>query len=626
MCHDIFHAMRLLALLTAVASLHAQPKTLPVAEQYTKYEFRIPMRDGVKLYTAVYQPKDAGKSHPILLTRTPYSCQPYGADRYRETLGPSRYLQNAGYIFVYQDVRGRFRSEGVFEQVRPYKPVKAGPKDFDETTDTFDTIDWLVKNLPNNNGRVGMWGISSPGFYTSMGMIDAHPALKAASPQAPVGDWFIGDDWRHNGAFFLAHAVRWMYSNDRDTQANPDTARKNPDYPAPDGYSMFLKMGTLEEINEQLLKNTVPYWRDLVDHSTYDAFWKARDVRPHLTKLKPAILTVGGWFDAEDLFGTLETYKKAEANNPGAQNYLVMGPWYHGQWSSNDGTKLGDIRFQQNTALWYQEHVEMPFFEKVLRDDKPAALAEAVVFETGANQWRHLDAWPPKEAVARTIHLQPGGRLGWNPPSRGGWDEYVSDPARPVPAVPYIANTMTVEYMLDDQRQAATRPDVLVFSTGALEEDLTLAGPIEVTLHVSTTGTDSDFVVKVIDVYPDNFPDPNPNPTKVKMGGYQQLVRGEPFRGKFRKSFEKPEPFTPGQMDKISFTMPDVFHTFRSGHKLMVQVQSSWFPLVDRNPQKFMEIGKAKPGDFQKATQRVYYGPVGGSNITVRVLSRSATK
>lgn len=268
----------------------------------------------------------------------------------------------------------------------------------------------------------------------------------------------------------------------------------------------------------------------------------------------------------------------------------------------------------------------MPFFEKVLRDDKPAALAEAVVFETGANKWRHLDAWPPKEAVARTIHLQPGGRLGWNPPSRGGWDEYVSDPARPVPAVPYIANTMTVEYMLDDQRQAATRPDVLVFSTGALEEDLTLAGPIEVTLHVSTTGTDSDFVVKVIDVYPDNFPDPNPNPTKVKMGGYQQLVRGEPFRGKFRKSFEKPEPFTPGQMDKISFTMPDVFHTFRSGHKLMVQVQSSWFPLVDRNPQKFMEIGKAKPGDFQKATQRVYYGPVGGSNITVRVLSRSATK
>ncbi|MBM3755322.1 MAG: CocE/NonD family hydrolase [Acidobacteria bacterium] len=626
MCHDIFHTMRLFLTLTVAATLSAQPKTLPVAEQYTKYEFRIPMRDGVKLYTAVYQPKDAFKKYPLLLTRTPYSCQPYGADRYRDTLGPSRFLQTAGYIFVYQDVRGRYRSEGVFEQVRPHKPVKSGPKDFDESTDTFDTIDWLVKNLPNNNGRVGMWGISYPGFYTSMGMIDAHPALKAASPQAPVGDWFIGDDWRHNGAFFLAHAVRWMYSNDRDTQADPDTARKNPDYPAPDGYSLFLKMGTLEEINEKLLKNSVPYWKDLVDHSTYDAFWKARDVRPHLTKLKPAILTVGGWFDAEDLFGTLETYKKAEANNPGAQNFLVMGPWYHGQWSSNDGAQLGDIRFRQNTSLWYQEHVEKPFFERILRDEKPAGLAEAVVFETGANQWRHLDAWPPKEVTAKTIHLQPNGRLGWNPPSLGGYEEYVSDPARPVPSVPYIANTMTVEYMLDDQRQAATRPDVLVFSTDSLEEDLTLAGPLDVTLHVSTTGTDSDFVVKVIDVYPDNFPDPDPNPKRVKMGGYQQLVRGEPFRGKFRKSFEKPEPFPPGQMEKISFTMPDVFHTFRSGHKLMVQIQSSWFPLVDRNPQKFMEIGKAKLGDFQKATQRIYYGTVGGSSIGVRVLTRSATK
>jgi hypothetical protein len=378
-------------------------------------------------------------------------------------------------------------------------------------------------------------------------------------------------------------------------------------------------MGTLEEINEQLLKNRVPYWRDLMDHSTYDSFWKARDVRAHLRNLKPAVMTVGGWYDAEDLFGTLETYKKAEANNPSTYNILVMGPWYHGQWASGDGDHLGDVPFHQNTSRWYREHVEFPYFERILREDKPAGLAEAIVYETGANQWRHLPAWPPKETVEKTLHLQADGRLGWNPSSRGGYVEYLSDPARPVPSVPYTANTMTVDYMVADQRLAATRPDVLVFAMPALEEDLTLAGPLEVTLRVSTTGTDADFVVKLIDVYPNDYPDPNPNPRGVRMGGYQQLVRGEPFRGKFRKSFEKPEPFVPGQMDTISFRMPDVFHTFRRGHRVMVQVQSSWFPLVDRNPQVFLDIAKAKPGDFQKATQRVYFGPVGGSSITVRV-------
>jgi len=607
--------MRALLCLLAICTAAAQPR-----EQYTKYEFRIPMRDGVKLYTAVYQPKDRSKAYPILMTRTPYSCQPYGVDQYRATLGPSAELQKAGYVFVYQDVRGRFMSEGVFEQVRPHKPVKAGPKDIDESTDTWDTIEWLTKNLTGHNGRVGMWGISYPGFYTTMGMLDAHPALKAVSPQAPVGDWFIGDDWRHNGAFFLAHAARWMYSNDKDTQASPKEVRKNPAYDSPDGYSLFLKMGTLEEINEQLLKNQVPYWRDLTEHSTYDAFWKARDVRPHLKGVKPAVMTVGGWFDAEDLFGALETYKRNEAGSPGAYNMLVMGPWSHGQWATNDGENLGDVRFDQKTSRWYREQVEFPFFEKFLREGKTAELAEAVVFETGRNQWHHLPAWPPKEAVERTLHLQGDGRLGWNPPSRGGYAEYVSDPARPVPSVPYVANTMTVEYMLDDQRQAATRPDVLVFETGVLEEDLTLAGPVEVGLHVSTTGTDSDFVVKLIDVYPNDFPDPDPNPRRVKMGGYQQLIRGEPFRGKFRKSFEKPEPFVPGQMDEIRFRMPDVFHTFRKGHRVMVQVQSSWFPLVDRNPQKFMNINEARETDFQKAVHRVFRHQ--GAPSQIRLLTK----
>ncbi len=606
----------------AIAAGQNSPQPNAVREQYTKYEYMIPMRDGVKLYTAVYKPKEPGRKYPILLTRTPYSCQPYGSDQYRTALGPSELLQKAGYLFVYQDVRGRYKSEGAFEQVRPHKPVKSGPRDIDESTDTYDTVEWLIRNLPDNNGRVGMWGISYPGFYTTMGMVDAHPAVKAVSPQAPVGDWFIGDDWRHNGAFFLAHAVRWMYSNDKDTQANPTEVRKNPDYPAPDGYSLFLKLGTIEEINEQLLKNRVPYWRELTENSTYNEFWKARDVTRHLKSVRPAVMTVGGWFDAEDLYGALETYRKTESGSPGIDNILVMGPWSHGQWSNGDGDQLGDVPFHQKTSRWYREHVEFPFFERLLREEKPAGLAEAIVFETGANIWRHLDAWPPKNASPRTLHLQGDGRLGWNPSSRGGFAEYVSDPARPVPSVPYITNTMTTDYMLYDQRHAATRPDVLVFEMPELAEDLTAAGPIDVQLNVSTTGTDSDFVVKLIDVYPNDFPDPDPNPKRVKMGGYQQLVRGEPFRGKFRKSFEKPEPFPPGQMETIRFTMPDIFHTFRRGHKVMVQIQSSWFPLVDRNPQQFLDIAKAKPGDFVKATQRVYFGPVGGSSLTLRVVNR----
>lgn len=601
---------------TATAQAPANP-SVPTREQYTKYEYMIPMRDGVKLYTAVYMPKDDSRKYPFLINRTPYSCTPYGADQYRGGLGPDEFTQKSGYIFVYQDVRGRYHSEGTFEQVRPFNPNK-GPKDIDESSDSYDTIEWLLRHVPNHNGRAGMYGISYPGFYASMGMIDAHPALKAVSPQAPVGDWFIGDDWGHNGVFYLAHAARWMYGN---AQENLSAERRaSLDYGTPDGYRLFLELGTLEEINERLLKNQVPYWRSLMEHRTYDEFWKARDVRPHLRSIKPAVMTVGGWFDAEDLFGTLETYKKTEANSPGAYNILVMGPWSHGQWSGGDGDHLGDVRFNVKAGAWYREKVEFPFFEHFLKDAVDPKLGEAVVFETGANQWRTFDAWPPKNAAEKVLHLQPNGHLGWNPPSRSGYEEYVSDPNHPVPFVPYPANTMTVEHMLDDQRFAATRPDVLVFQTDPLEADLTLAGPLKATLHVSTTGTDSDFVVKLIDVYPDDFPNPDPNPKGVKMGGYQQLVRGEPFRGKFRTSFEKPEPFKPGQMDKIEYTLPDVFHTFRRGHRVMVQVQSSWFPLMDRNPQVFEDIAKAKRGDFQKVTERVYYGAVGGSSLAVRVL------
>lgn len=603
------------------ACLTAQPTdpaAVEVRAKYTKYEYRVPMRDGIKLFTSVYVPKDQSQKYPMLMTRTPYSVRPYGVDQYRSALGPSDYFRKAGYIFVYQDVRGRYKSEGAFEQIRPRNPGGV-----DETTDAYDTVDWLLKNIPNHNGRAGVWGISYPGFYTSTSMIDAHPAIKAVSPQAPVGDWFIGDDFHHNGAFYLAHAFRWFWSNSRTgADAKPNTERINFDYPTPDGYDLFLSMGTLAEINERLLKHEVPFWKHLMTHGAYDEFWRARDVRQYLKNIKPAVMTVGGWFDAEDLFGTVETYRAVERTSPGAFNVLVMGPWHHGGWSSTDGLSLGNLNFADKTAVFYREKIELPFFEHFLKDAPDPKLPEAFVFETGRNQWRQFDKWPPSAANSRQLYLLPEGRLGFAPPAAAGFDEYISDPAKPVPYIAGIANTMTREHILDDQRFAATRPDVLVYQTEPLENELTFAGPIETSLQVSTTGTDADWVVKLIDVYPPDYPDPTPNPSGVRMGGYQQLVRGEPFRGKFRNGFDKPEPFTPGQPAKVAFTMPDAFHTFRAGHRIMVQVQSSWFPLVDRNPQKFVDIYTARKADFQKATHRIHRGPGGPSFLKMQVLER----
>ena len=600
----------------------AQPADSPAAAEvrakYTKYEYQVPMRDGVKLFTSIYTPKDQSQKYPMLMSRTPYSVRPYGADQYRAALGPSDHFRKAGYIFVYQDVRGRYKSEGSFEQIRPRNPGGV-----DETTDAYDTVDWLLKNTANHNGRVGVWGISYPGFYTSTSIIDAHPAIKAVSPQAPVGDWFIGDDFHHNGAFYLAHAFRWFWSNSRTgADSKPNTERINFEYPTPDGYDLFLSMGTLAEINERLLKHEVPFWKDLMTHGAYDEFWRARNVRQYLKNIKPAVLNVEGWFDAEDLFGTVETYRTVERTSPGGFNILVMGPWHHGGWSSTDGLSLGNLNFADKTSVFYRGKIEFPFFEHFLKDAPDPKLPEAFVFETGRNQWRQFDKWPPASAVSRQFFLLPEGRLGLAPPTAAGFDEYVSDPAKPVPYIAGIANTMTREHILDDQRFAATRPDVLVFQTEPLETELTLAGPIDTSLQVSTTGTDADWVVKLIDVYPPDFPDPNPNPTGVRMGGYQQLVRGEPFRGKFRNGFDKPEPFTPGQVSRVAFTMPDALHTFRAGHRIMVQVQSSWFPLVDRNPQEFVDIYAARKADFQKATHRVHHAPGTASFLKVQVLDK----
>ncbi len=593
-----------------------------VKANYTKYEYRIPMRDGKKLFTAVYVPKDESKRYPILLLRTPYNVRPYGVDRYKENLGPSPLFGKSGYIFAYQDVRGRWMSEGDFVNMRPHNPAKKD-SDIDESSDTWDTIDFLVKRVPHNNGRVGQWGISYPGFYTAAGMIDAHPALKASSPQAPVTDWFIGDDWHHNGALFLPHMFNFMATFGRPRTGPIKKFDYKFDHETPDGYDFFLRLGPLTNANARYFKDDVAFWSEAMKHGTYDDFWKARNLRQHLKDIRPAVMTVGGWFDAENLFGALETFKKVEATSRGRNNVLVMGPWLHGGWGGGGGESLGDVSFNSKTSAFFREQIEFPFFEFHLKAVGEFKHPKAWVFETGTNQWRKHDAWPPKSAKRRSLYLHSKGKLSWKKPPESedkSYDEYISDPRKPVPYVNKIDIGMRADYMVGDQRFASRRPDVLVYETDVLDEDVTITGPIEVDLHVSTTGTDSDWIVKLIDVYPDDYPDPNPNPKGVRMGGYQQLVRGDVMRGKFRNSFEKPEPFVPGKAAAVSFTMQDSYHTFRTGHRLMVQVQSSWFPLVDRNPQTFVDIYQAKESDFRKATQRVYRSREMPSCVSVRVM------
>ncbi|MGA2498281.1 MAG: CocE/NonD family hydrolase [Tepidisphaeraceae bacterium] len=604
-------------------------------EHYTKYEYRVPMRDGVRLFTAVYAPKDESQRRPILFTRTPYGIRPYGVDRYPDVNGWLQQYAHESFILVLQDVRGIGASEGEFVHMRPQRPDKSGSRDIDESTDAWDTIDWLVKNIPNHNGNVGMIGISYAGFYAAAGMIDSHPALKCVSPQAPIADWFVGDDFHHNGTLYLAHAFGFL---SRFGQRLHDPTRDQPkpfDYKTPDGYEFYLNLGPLANADRLYFKGKIAFWPEMMEHGTYDAFWQARNLRPHLKNIKAAVLTVGGWYDAEDLFGTLSVYREVGRLNPAASNMLVMGPWPHGGWARSDGERLGHVSFFAKTAEFYREEMERPFLKHFLNGDQGDQgdqsdhgepkfdLPKAYVFETGTNRWRRYDAWPPKKALEKAIYFRSGGRLSFDPPGNdaSAFDEYLSDPAKPVPCIPYIAGGMTPEHMVDDQRFAATRPDVLVYQTDVLEEDITLAGPITAQLQVSTTGTDADWVVKLIDVYTGDHPSPAVNPDNLPMGGYQQLVRGEAFRGKFRNSFERPEPFEPGRVTKVQYLMPDVNHTFRRGHRLMVQVQSTWFPLVDRNPQKFCDIYRASAADFQKATQRVYHSPEANSCLRVQVLS-----
>jgi putative CocE/NonD family hydrolase len=618
------------------AALRAQdaPKEPPkedyVKAHYTKYEYRIPMRDGKKLFTSVYVPKDDSQRYPILMDRTPYSVGPYGEDQYKKSLGPSEEFQKAGYIFVYQDVRGRYMSEGEFVEMHPHIDEKKSAADVDDSTDTYDTIEFLLKRVPNNNGKVGIWGISYPGFYTSASIIDSHPALKAASPQAPMTDLFFTDDAYHGGAFMLAANFGFYVSF--KPMPEPSLPPKTPvpfDFGTPDGYEFYLKAGATRNLDKLYLKGSNPLFNDQLSHTTYDDYWKARDLSRHMKNIKCAVMTVGGWFDGEDLSGPFKTFHAIDKFNPGSANSLVVGPWVHGGWAITDGDRLGDVQFGAKTSEFFRANIQFPFFEYYLKG-KGTGLPKAYVFETGTNVWRKYDAWPPTNAQAKTLYLHAGGKLSFEPPSQTeGFDEYVSDPGHPVPFIEYMSTSVPQRYMVDDQRFASRRTDVLVYVSDPLTEDVTIAGPVSPKLRVASTGTDSDFVVKLIDVYPSDYPDPDTSNTSkrvlgapsIRMGGYQQLLRGEPMRAKFHSSWEKPEALTPGKMVELNFSMPDVDHTFRQGHRIMVQIQSSWFPLVDRNPQTFVEIPDAKPEDFKKATEKVFHQKDAASGVEVLVLS-----
>jgi len=605
-----------------------------ITDNYTKREVMVPVRDGIKLFTAIYEPKDKSQKYPILLNRTPYTVAPYGADKFRTSLGPDALFAKEGYIFVYQDVRGKTMSEGEFEDVRPDIENTDKTK-IDESTDTYDTIDWLIKNVDNNNGKVGIYGISYPGFYTSAGSIDSHPALKACSPQAPVSDWFHGDDMHHNGALFLAQNF-WFFTGFGQYRPSPNFDFKYlKDWKGQrpvDAYNYFLNAGGLKEIADEYEKNLgtrIKFWDEMMAHPNYDQYWKDRNILTKLKNVKCATMTVGGWYDNEDLFGALHTYQHIEKQNPGIFNILVVGPWDHGGWSRNDGDWLGTAYFGQKTGEYFRANMEVPFFNYYLKGTGDISkLKEVNLFDTGAHEWRSFDTYEPTGGTDTALYLTANGGLSFTMPSAGGHDEYVSDPDKPVPYTQKITTNYPRDFMTEDQRFASTRPDVLVYQTEVLAEDVTVAGDIKPSLFISSTGTDSDFVVKLIDVFPDDykFPDgekPQPNSawTVFQPGGYEMLLRGEPMPARFRNSFEKPEALQPNTPTKLAFVMPGVVHTFKKGHRIMVQIQSTWFPLVARNPQQFVPNYKAAvSASFQKATQRVYFGGKTASAIILPVI------
>jgi uncharacterized protein len=602
-------------------SLFAQEDNF-VDANYDKAEYQIEMRDGVKLFTIVYYPKDGSREYPILMQRTPYSIEPYG-EQMRVSLSHNKWLQEDLYIFVFQDVRGKFMSEGEFMDVRPVRSEYKSKKDVDETTDTWDTVDWLIKNIGNNNGRIGMYGTSYPGFYTVMGSINAHPAMKCTSPQAPISDWFLWDDMHHNGALTLPLSFNFFQVFGRD-RPEPIADWGEPlEYPSADAYHFFLDLGPVRNVNENYLHGEIDFWNKLTMHPDYDEFWQERSTMSHLNDITPAVLTVGGWYDSEDLSGALHTYKAIEKQDSKAENALVMGPWTHGGWNYPEFSEPSLIPFKQEDEFFFQKEIEYPFFTYYLKGEGDMNLPDAWIFETGSDTWNAFDSWPPESIQEKAYYLESGSKIiEQKSNDELSFDDFISDPFKPVPYTAPFQSAMGFyngKYLSEDQRFASTRTDVLVFNGEVLEEELILAGPVHVDLYVSTTGTDSDWVVKLIDVFPDTADNRGLNRRDLEVGGYQMLVRGDIFRGKYRNSFEEPEPFVPGEVTNVSFSLPDISHCFKKGHRMMIQVQSSWFPLFDRNPQTFMDIYNCGEEAFRKATHRVYHTDEYPSGIQVLV-------
>ncbi|MCP9200967.1 CocE/NonD family hydrolase [Gramella sp. GC03-9] len=586
-----------------------------VKKYYTKMEVDIPMRDGVKLHTTIYSPKDTSQEYPILMQRTPYSSRPYGEDQFRSKIGPNEILMKEGNIIVYQDVRGRWMSEGKYDNMRAYIPNKQG-KEVDEASDTYDTIEWLINNVENNNGRVGTWGISYPGFYSTYSLLSDHPALKAASPQASIGDFFF-DDFHHNGAYLLSYwRATSVFGYQKETPV--DTAWYSfPDLGTEDQYQFFLDQGPLSNLDEYY-KEDNEFWQQLKEHPNYDDFWQKRGIVQHMKDIKPAVMIVGGLFDAEDLYGPFAIYNSIEENSDNF-NMLVFGPWSHGDWARESGRQaVGNVYFGDSISTHFQRDYETVFFNHFLKgnaEGKPD-LPEAHIYDTGLRKWNNYQEWPPKNTSSMSFYLGDDQKLVDAP--SGNVEEFVSDPEKPVSYNDEIKTVFTPrEYMTGDQRFAARRPDVLVFETEVLEEDLKIVGPIEAKLKVATTGTSADWVVKIIDVYPpdaENYEETMPH---LKMSNYHMMVRSEVMRGRFRNGFENPEPFEPNKKTEVNLSLQGVNHTFKKGHKLQIQVQSTWFPLIDLNPQTYVDnIFKAEEDDFQKQTHSVY----GDSEIIISVL------
>lgn len=584
----------------------AQDQDFDVSAHYQKQEVMIPMRDGVRLHTTIYAPKDTSKTYPILMSRTPYSSRPYGEGQFRSKIGPNEYLMKEGYIFVYQDVRGRWMSEGVYDNMRPYIPRKEG-QEIDEASDTYDTVEWLTQNLDNHNDRVGVWGISYPGFYSTYALLDSHPAIKAVSPQASIGDFFF-DDFHHNGAYMLSYwRATALFGYEKDTPS--DTAwYRFPDLRTKDQYQFFLDAGPLSNLDQYYKEDNV-FWQQLKEHPNYDEFWQKRGIVQHLDDIRPAVMVVGGLFDAEDLYGPFNIYETIEETSEN-YNVLVMGPWSHGDWARTKKRQaVGNVYFGDDISENYQKDVETQFFNHFLKEKGTGELdlPEAYMYDTGLRTWKEYAAWPPREASTKSFFLGDDQQLSTAPAE--GSEEFISDPEKPVPYSEDIKMVFTPrKYMTDDQRFAARRPDVLVYETEVLEEDLTLAGEVLAKLKVATTGTAADWVVKVVDVYPSDAADFPETQDHLKMSNYHMMVRSEVIRGRFRNSFENPEPFEPNKKTAVNFQLQDVHHTFKKGHKLQIQVQSTWFPLIDRNPQTYVDnIFEAKEEDFKKQTHKVFH-------------------